>query len=112
MILFKVTKGRYSPILICDWCHQRINSPTEGNLLSVGNCRHSMIAGWMVHKNPCDKEMSNSGVLAGHSSFVNLEYVMEYLLNPRKHITFDLSIDKNAIPGVVETLQKLAKRSQ
>lgn len=65
----------------------------------------------MVHKNPCDREMSNSGVLAGHSSFVDLKPVMEYLLDPRRRISFDTKLDDKAIPGITHTLRNLAERN-
>ena len=109
MILFKVANGHYSPILMCDWCGGRILHPAHANVLSVGPTKSSLVVGWLVHKVPCDKHLSDSGVLAGHPAFVYAEDIVDFLTTTRKHLVFDTKID-NAVPEMIEkTTQKLAK---
>jgi len=112
MILFKISKGHYSPILMCDWCGQRILHPAHANVLSVGPTKSSLVAGWLVHKTPCDKLMSNSGVLDGHAAFVYAEDIADFLATTRKHLVFDTKMDSAVPEMIAKTLQKLAKETE
>lgn len=102
MLAWKVTKKGYSPVLICDVCHQQIDSPRRGNYLAIHDDGNSLIVGWMAHKGKCDTEFANKTSISGWQDMVDV-------LEEVGSLKFDTSLDRPTCKDVVRVARILAE---